>query len=217
MRVVLGSGSRFAAEVVGVDEYLDLAYLELRGGASDFEYLELAKSLPGVGSDVFVLGFPVGGVGEGMTVTAGIVSSVVQDEWGATWVQTDAPVNPGNSGGPLIDSRGEVVGVVTWRREFDEQSGREIENVGFALGVEDVGARLAFLRDGGFVLRPEDTEAVDADLGEWVYFGPDCPQVYVNCGERDEFEHIGLQGYSFQGLGDMAPVLYVGCLDRGRF
>ena len=213
IRVVLGDGRIFAAEVVGVDEYLDLAYLELRGGRETFQHLGLAESLPGLGRDVYVVGFPAGGVGEVLTVTAGIVSSLVQDVWGATWVQTDAPVNPGSSGGPMLDIRGDVVGVVTWRREYDAVSGRDVENVGFALGVEDVRARLDFLRGGGFELRPREEEAPSVGSDNWVYFGPDCPGAYANCGDWDVSHYIGLMAYSFQGRGAEAPRLFLGCVD----
>lgn len=100
----------FPAELVAAAPELDLAVLRIRG--------ERLPSLPlgdssrlAVGDYVLAIGNPFG---LGQTVTAGIVSATdrgLSDDDPRRFIQTDAPINPGNSGGPLINARGEVVGI----------------------------------------------------------------------------------------------------------
>ncbi|PZG03971.1 serine protease [Nonomuraea aridisoli] len=112
--VTLNDGSRLTARVVGMDTGEDLAVLEV-------DYLmnltpaTLGRSAElSVGDQVLAIGSPLGLSG---TVTAGIVSALDREvRLGGsqrTAVQTDASINPGNSGGPLVNARGEVVGVNT--------------------------------------------------------------------------------------------------------
>lgn len=108
--------------VVSVDERRDLALVEL-SGAPGAAPLPLAADIPPVGTDVWALGAPRGG----LSVTRGIVSArlAVRD---VGQLQTDAAINPGNSGGPLVDEKGLVVGLVTARE-------RSAEGVGYAVDV----------------------------------------------------------------------------------
>jgi serine protease Do len=119
--VVLSDGRTIESSDIYVDEDRDLALIKLSGG--DFPLLKVSHALPPVGADVLAIGSP--GIGSTMltnTVTKGIVSGIRTFDDG-TWIQTDTAVNHGNSGGPLIDSQGEVVGVNTLRAAPSEYSG----------------------------------------------------------------------------------------------
>ncbi|MFG2045935.1 S1C family serine protease [Micromonospora sp. NPDC048935] len=134
--VELPDGRRFAADVVGREPRSDLAVLKVPAAAG-LTPLPLAK--PGatrVGEPVLAVGSPLGLAG---TVTAGIVSALDrQVRLGNNRhraVQTDASINPGNSGGPLVNARGEVVGVNTAIATID---GNGSIGIGFAIPIEQV-------------------------------------------------------------------------------
>ncbi|MGC5329598.1 S1C family serine protease [Micromonospora sp. DT62] len=134
--VELPDGRRFAAEVVGREPRSDLAVLRVPPSAG-LTALPLAK--PGstrVGEPVLAVGSPLGLSG---TVTAGIVSALDRQvrlgDNRHTAVQTDASINPGNSGGPLVNARGEVVGVNTAIATID---GNGSIGIGFAIPIEQV-------------------------------------------------------------------------------
>ena len=110
VEVGLNDGRHFAAELVGVAPEVDLAILRIDGG--NVPDLPLGDSSQlAVGDYVVAIGNPFG---LGQTVTAGIVSATNRGLGGndrRRFVQTDAPINQGNSGGPLINTRGEVIGI----------------------------------------------------------------------------------------------------------
>ncbi|HXY38662.1 MAG TPA: trypsin-like peptidase domain-containing protein [Vicinamibacteria bacterium] len=143
-----GSGAKLEATVVGVDEATDLALLRVT--ARDLRPLRLADSDQlRQGQLVLAFGSPLG---LGNTVTMGVVSAVARqlgpDETLA-YIQTDAPINPGSSGGPLVDSHGEVVGINTM---ILSQSGGS-EGVGLAIPANTVRAIVEQLRSHGHVHR----------------------------------------------------------------
>ena len=116
-------------------------------------------------------------LGDSPTVTRGIVSAMRTDATGAVWIQTDAPINPGSSGGPLLDRSGRVVGIVTSRQDYDWQSGRNVEGVSFALAVDELKNRMNFLATGGKALLPTPTPVPTPTLaptptpsgtGDWI-------------------------------------------------
>ncbi|MGS2614782.1 S1C family serine protease [Micromonospora sp. LZ34] len=134
--VELPDGRRFAAEVVGREPRSDLAVLKVPPSAG-LAALPLAK--PGstrVGEPVLAVGSPLGLPG---TVTAGIVSALDRQvrlgDNRHSAVQTDASINPGNSGGPLVNARGEVVGVNTAIATID---GNGSIGIGFAIPIDQV-------------------------------------------------------------------------------
>ncbi|MGA3295468.1 MAG: trypsin-like peptidase domain-containing protein [Candidatus Acidiferrales bacterium] len=133
--VVFRNGSKLLGKVVYVDSSRDFALVKVEG--TGFPYLRLAGlDRIRVGETVIAIGSPVG-LEE--TVTRGIISAVrsgVDDQPG-TWLQTDASINHGNSGGPLLDAHGDVVGINTMRGELDA-GGNAINGIAFALSSDDV-------------------------------------------------------------------------------
>ena len=138
LAVVLSTGRRLQAEIVGTDPANDLAVLRVRGLPSGVRPLPLGESADvRVGDNVLAVGSPLGLAG---TVTAGIISAVDREvELGGAGqeiraLQTDASINPGNSGGPLVDLKGRVVGVNTAIATLGGQE-RSI-GIGFAIPVD---------------------------------------------------------------------------------
>src|SRR5690242_11663702 len=101
-------GKTLNAKVVGTDPKTDLAVLKVEGQPGSFKYVKFAGTNPKVGDWVLAMGNPYG---LGGTVTAGIVSASGRDIGGGAYndyLQIDAPVNKGNSGGPSFNMQGEV-------------------------------------------------------------------------------------------------------------
>jgi len=95
-----------------------------------------------LGQQVVVLGYPL--KAENISVTSGLVSTIEFDGGrNITWVQTDSAVNPGNSGGPMLDLQGKVIGVVSAK-----MVGFGIEGVGFAISANTVNMYLPRLEGG---------------------------------------------------------------------
>ena len=128
--VDLGAPYHTSAEVVGVDHAHDLAVLEPHGQVDGHQF-RFAEGDPGVGEEVALLGYPLDA---GATMTQGSVSGTGQTFEGVAIdvLQTDASVNLGNSGGPMIDAHGEVVGVVVGKRAW-AQPDVAAEGVGYAI------------------------------------------------------------------------------------
>jgi len=115
IRATLADGREFPAEKIGADRLTDLAVLRLQG--RDLPAATLSSDPPlRVGQLVVAIGNPLG---LRWTVTAGVVSAVHRtlrvgpDRWLHNLIQTDAMIHPGNSGGPLVDGAGRVVGITT--------------------------------------------------------------------------------------------------------
>ena len=127
--------------VVGVDSARDTALLVDSG--ADVPSLELSDSLPRPGASAYVVGFPL--YDElSASISRGIVSRLEQDQFLGTVVVTDAATNPGNSGGPLVDDCGRVMGLVV--RKYVDVT---VEGLGYALAAEEMEDRLSQLRRGG--------------------------------------------------------------------
>jgi len=126
--VQLANGKTFdSVSVLGTDEDHDLAIVQI--ASFDLPVLDLGNSdVLTVGEPLVIVGSPRGLEG---TVTAGILSSVRDLGDGFKVLQTDATVNPGNSGGPLVNNRGQAVGVVSFKL-------RSAEGVNFAVPIKYV-------------------------------------------------------------------------------
>ena len=115
----------FPATYIAHHGYDDLAILKISG--TMFPTIPLGHHTPAEGSTVACLGYPLG---YQYTVTKGIISQDVQS-FGKRFIQTDAAINPGNSGGPMLNLKGELVGVNTAKI-----GGENYDNIGLAMEVE---------------------------------------------------------------------------------
>jgi serine protease Do len=147
VKVTTDDGKSYDAKVIGTDQRTDLALIKVDG--KDFPFVKLADGTPRVGDWVLAVGNPFG---LGGTVTAGIVSARGRDIGAGPYddfIQIDAPVNKGNSGGPTFDVDGEVIGVNT---AIYSPSGGSV-GIAFAIPADTVKNVVAQLRDKGSVTR----------------------------------------------------------------
>ncbi len=130
----------YEARVVAVNPELDLALLAVDADFSHLPDFELAgDNDPAIGSKVRVAGYPFG---MPFTITEGSLSSPRQLIDGKYYIQVDAPVNPGNSGGPIINDKGEVIGVTV--SKFASESA---DNMGFGVRIEALRQLLGAIED----------------------------------------------------------------------
>jgi serine protease Do len=145
--VTTDDGKTYSAKVIGTDSRTDLALIKVDG--SNFPYVKLSDNAPRVGDWVLAVGNPFG---LGGTVTAGIVSARGRDIGAGPYddfIQIDAPVNKGNSGGPTFDVDGNVIGVNT---AIFSPSGGSV-GIAFAIPADTVKSVISQLRDKGSVTR----------------------------------------------------------------
>lgn len=148
VEVTTDDGMVHSAKVIGTDTRTDLALIKVDGGPS-FPFAKLADGRPRIGDWVLAVGNPFG---LGGTVTAGIVSAVGRDIGNGPYddfIQIDAPVNRGNSGGPAFDTEGDVVGVNT---AIFSPSGGSV-GIAFSIPAETVKSVVAQLKSSGSVSR----------------------------------------------------------------
>jgi serine protease Do len=164
VRVTADDGTIYTAKVVGTDKKTDLALIKV-DGKKDFSYVKFADQPPRIGDWVVAVGNPFG---LGGTVTAGIVSARGRDIGAGPYddyVQIDAPINKGNSGGPAFDMNGNVIGVNT--AIFSPSGG----SVGIGFDIPAATAKLVVnqLKDKGTVTRGwlgVQVQPVTADIAD---------------------------------------------------
>jgi S1-C subfamily serine protease len=143
-------GRRVSAALVGLDPTSDVAVLQLAAERPAIVPILLGDSdALRIGQQTMVVGSPFG---LGFTLTTGIISGVGPPQGMTPFapsrlIQTTAPLNPGNSGGPLVDSQGQVVGIAT-------ATLMGAQNIGFAIPINVAKQVLAELKEKGRVVRP---------------------------------------------------------------
>jgi serine protease Do len=153
IKVTLADKRVFDAEVVGTDPKTDLAVIKIKGKVpADLPTVELGDSdAMRVGDWVLAIGAPFG---YDQTVTAGIVSAKGRSMNGSDnyedFIQTDAAINPGNSGGPLVNLRGEVIGI---NSAIATGGARQYAGVGFAIPINMIKGIIPTIAKGGTVSR----------------------------------------------------------------
>src|SRR5215217_2824060 len=148
VEVTTDDGKTYTAKVIGTDQRTDLALIKVEGSSS-FPFAKLADGKPRIGDWVLAVGNPFG---LGGTVTAGIVSASGRDIGNGPYddfIQIDAPVNKGNSGGPAFNTSGEVMGVNT---AIYSPSGGSV-GIAFSIPASTVKNVIAQLKDKGSVSR----------------------------------------------------------------
>jgi serine protease Do len=148
VEVTTDAGKTYTAKVIGTDPRTDLALIKVEGG-SGFPFAKLSEGKARTGDWVLAVGNPFG---LGGTVTAGIVSASGRDIGNGPYddfIQIDAPVNKGNSGGPAFNMQGEVVGVNT---AIYSPSGGSV-GIAFSIPASTVKSVIAQLKDKGTVSR----------------------------------------------------------------
>lgn len=148
VEIVMDDGRTLDAEVVGTDPKTDLALVKVKEGG-DFPHVRLAQDKARIGDWVVAIGNPFG---LGGTVTAGIVSAQARDIGAGPYddfIQIDAPINRGNSGGPTFNMRGEVVGVNT---AIYSPSGGNV-GIAFAIPARVTESVIQQLKENGAVTR----------------------------------------------------------------
>jgi serine protease Do len=149
IKVVMKDETELDAVVVGRDEGTDLAVLKVKGGRGDYPFVNFENSAkPRVGDWVIAVGNPFG---LGGTATAGIISAYGRDigETFVDYIQIDASINRGNSGGPTFDIYGRVIGVNT---AIFSPSGGSV-GIGFAIPAEVADSVTKQLISGGKIQR----------------------------------------------------------------
>ena len=154
--VTLASNNSYPAELVGSDKEHDIAVLQIDAPPEELHPIEIGSSGDlRVGQRVFVLGNPFGWDN---TMTTGIISSLnrnlpsrVEGRQMQALIQTDAAMNPGNSGGPMLDSSGRMIGMsVAIATKAGQNAG-----VGFAIPINRIGSILPQLIEHGRIVRAD--------------------------------------------------------------
>ncbi len=170
--VVIPDKGIYEAELIGSDVMTDLALLRIEErGLSYIPFADSAETR--VGETVLAIGNPLG---LQQTVTAGIISAVERQvripgtEYAYTFIQTDAVVNPGNSGGPLVNLKGEVVGINTAKIAL-----AGVEGIGLSVPSNTVERVTRDFKEYGKVLRPH----MGVLIGDWLDYDEPEPDMGV--------------------------------------
>ncbi len=164
---------KYKAIVMGIDERTDLAVLKIKNKSGEpFPFISLGDShVVRVGEPVITIGNPAGSLCQS-TVTSGIISAKERSGWDLheieDYLQIDSPINPGNSGGALLNSQGELIGVVSWQYSHDDG----VVGLNFAIPSHIVKAIAPQLIANG--------EIEQGFLGVKLDMNPDF--TYYNCG-----------------------------------
>ncbi|OPY28563.1 MAG: serine endoprotease [Methanocella sp. PtaU1.Bin125] len=150
IEVTLFDGRKFEGRLVGADATSDVAVVRVEEG--NLPAARLSESELRVGQTAIAIGNPFGFLLRGPTVTVGVISALnrtIQAEKGVfeNLIQTDAHINPGNSGGPLVDARGEVIGINSANIPF-------AQGIGFSIPIKLAGYIASELIQYGKVVRP---------------------------------------------------------------
>jgi S1-C subfamily serine protease len=209
--------NRYKATVLGTDKAHDIALLQIKN-APDLQPATLADSTHlMVGQRVYAIGNPFGFQG---TMTRGIISALrsVQLPTGMkidNAIQTDASVNPGNSGGPLLNSHGEVIGITTMIAGNPNGGAEQSAGIGFAIPISTAKAVLDDFARYGRVRRPSmDVVSLEIspDLAQQIGLPADYGVLIERVLPNGAAEHAGLHGGAQRAYLGFRPIVLGGDL-----
>jgi S1-C subfamily serine protease len=215
IEVTLHNRKKYRATIVGTDREHDLAVVQIKAPGLVPMVLGDSRNLQ-VGQKVYAIGNPFGLSG---TLTSGIVSSIrpVKEPDGMVIdeaIQTDAAINPGNSGGPLLNWRGEVIGINTMILSNVGQSA----GIGFAIPINTAKAVLNDLVTLGRVRRPAlgvRTIPIDPELADQMGLPADYGLLIVQIVPGGSADRAGLRGGSERAYLGNIPIMLGGDLIVG--
>ena len=216
--VTFADSTQLPAKIIGADAVNDIALLKVE--ATDLAPVQIGSSSDlRVGDQVVAIGNALGELSFSLTVgyVSGTDRSISTDGSVLNMIQTDASINSGNSGGPLFNSRGEVIGITTAKYSGTTASGATIEGIGFAIPMDDVYGMLEDLRLYGYItgaymgVRVQDMDPVAAELyglpmGAYVVestFGYAAHRAGIQA--KDIITNVG--GYDISCMSDLTRVL----------
>jgi len=199
--VEFGDRNRVAADIVGFDADADVAVIKVDPEGLDLHPVELSdRSGFAVGEPVAAIGSPFG---EDQSLSVGVISATDRTVEGLTnfgidnAIQTDASINPGNSGGPLLDAKGQVIGI---NEQIASSSGSN-SGVGFAIPVTSVRYSLDQLKDDGevdYAYLGVTSESLYPQLAEHLGIDADSGALITDIVEGSPADDAGLKGSSDQ-------------------
>lgn len=200
--------NRYLAYVIMVNPEADLAFLRIEGLDVSQSSITIDKDLQVANTQrVFINGYPFG---MPFTITEGIISSANQPMGNRHYIQTDAAVNPGNSGGPMMNQSGVVVGVTT--SKFDNA-----DNVGFAIRFDEL---IKEIEDFNFsdTLYRVKCNSCDNFIENETKFCPHCGNT-INTAVFEEFEQSHFANFIESAIEEMGanPVLCRAGRDNWEF
>ena len=157
LQVIYADGTTVSAELVGTDQFADLAVIKVSGAVPAVAELGDSDSLQ-IGEAVIAIGNPLGDFKN--TVTYGVISGLDRTlgvDQGTSYekmIQTDAAINQGNSGGPLVNLAGQIVGINTAIVRGNSSSSAVAEGLGFSIPSKTVSSITSQLISKGYVERP---------------------------------------------------------------
>lgn len=196
IKVQLADRRSFPATIVGADPKTDIAVIKIAG--------DVPRDLPSIqlgDSDALEVGYLVIAVGApfglAQTVTHGIISAKGRSDVGIStyenFLQTDAPINPGNSGGPLVNMRGEVIGM---NSAIATGGGAQSAGVGFAIPSNMIKTMLPTLIKGGQISRGVlgvVVQDLDEDLAQSFHLSSTSGALVAQVGKDSPAERAGIQ------------------------
>lgn len=217
VEVTLWDKKKYKATVVGVDKNHDLALLQIKGAANLMPATLADSSGLVVGQRVYAIGNPFGFSG---TMTRGIISAIrsvmmpsgnkIEDA-----IQTDASVNPGNSGGPLLNSRGEVIGITTLIASNPNGGADQSAGIGFAIPIQTAKATIDDFARYGRARRPSLDIVIlpiGPDIAEQIGLPADYGILIDTVQPGGAAEHAGLRGGTQRAYMGNTPVMLGGDL-----
>ena len=217
LSITMTDGKTYDVKLVGYEDANDIALLKAE--ASDLPFVKMGSSSAlQVGEQVVAIGNPLGELTS--TLTVGYISAkdrvITTEGTSINMLQTDAAINSGNSGGPLFNMYGQVVGITTSKYSGTSNSGATIEGISFAIPMDDVAGMLEDLKQYGYItgaylgvmVRDVNSYGQSYGLPAGAYV-TEVPKGYAaeKAGVKANDIIVNLGGYDITSISDISRVL----------